>query len=184
MYTLKPKHVEMRRARFSSPPFKHGVLLCLCVLVCGCAADEDKDNNTITGIGLDSKAEFSESCDAQISAAGRAEELCRDMAREARNKTTTQVVGGTVTAAAYYAAGIGTGVTALQSLQALAFTLGIGTLIGLDITVTTAVAAGVGVGTVGATCMATHCIANEFDKIRESTRRAEKELWFTAGNWL
>ena len=71
--------------------------------MCGCVADEDKDNNTITGIGLYSKAEFSKCCDAQISAAGSVEELCRGMAREERNKTTTQVVGGTVTAAPYAA---------------------------------------------------------------------------------
>ena len=115
-------------------------------------------------------SEFSKSCDVQISAAGSAEELCRDMAREARNsKTTTQFVGGTASAAAY-AAGIGTGVAA--SVVAGTFTLGIGTLVGLGITATTATATGVGVGTVGV--MATHCIANNFDK-SEKTLNELKE---------
>ena len=117
-------------------------------------------------------SEFSKSCDAQISDAGSAEELCRDMARKARNsKTTTQFVGGTATAAAY-GAGIGTGVVA--SLAAGTFTFGIGTLVGLGITATTATAAGVGAGTVGA--MATHRIANDFDKLEKALEGLKKNF--------
>ena len=94
------------------------------------------------------------------------------MAREARNgKTTTQVVGGMATAAAY-GAGIGTGVAA--SVAAGTFTFGIGTLIRLGITATTAMAAGVGMGTVGA--MATHRIANNFDKSEKALEELKKSF--------
>ena len=114
-------------------------------------------------------SEFSKSCDAQISDAASAEELCRDMARKARNsKTTTQFVGGTVTAAAYVA-GIGTGVAA--SVAAGTLTFGIGTLVVLGITAT---AAGVGAGTVGA--MATHRIANDFDKLEKALNELKKSF--------
>ena len=116
--------------------------------------------------------EFSRCCDVQISAAGNAEEMCRNMAREARTrKTTTQFVGWTATTVAY-AAGISTGVAA--SVAAGTLTLGIGTLVGLFITATTATAAGVGMGTVGA--LATHRMTNDFDKLEKALEELKKSF--------
>ena len=62
----------------------------------------------------------------------------------------------------------------LWYIAAGTFMSGIGTLIGLSITATTATAAGVGVGTVGA--MATHCIANDFDKLEKALEELKKNF--------
>ena len=114
--------------------------------------------------------EFSESCNAALLNAQRGEAYCAEQQKkQTAKKRTTQVVGGTATAATL-ATGIGTGV--VLSVVAGVFTFGIGTVVGLGATAAGATAGGLIVGSAGAA--ATALIADHFKESEEAFRKLKE----------
>lgn len=116
---------------------------------------------------------------AFLSAFREAKSLCKDTSTrcekkmiEARNwKVVARAVGGGATVAAL-GAGIGGGVT--LSIVAGVFTFGIGTVVGLSITAVAAMTAGVGTAAVAG--VATHLVAESFEKARATFESICSEL--------
>lgn len=103
---------------------------------------------------------FKSASEAASTTCTAAASICYERAiEEAKKKTVTQAVGGTL-AGVGIAAGVGTGVG--LSIVAGVFTFGIGTVVGLGLTAAGAAVAGVTVGT--ATAVATHLIASSYEE--------------------